>query len=341
MSITMNNIFKNILCLLIAVLLSLTELQFFDDGEIFSVVFLFILAVTAPTIYLYFLPKQDTMIIFIYNIVLIFILDVLGKNVNIKLFLISLFCVCLLFFQSVFTENAKRFKSKQAAYREYCFLLMLFLSVTVLLSFLIYNYILLPNMHDKSELTLLYENSTVEKTIETNQNYFNNSPDKNKGGEGGGGSDEQKPPIDILRLIAMIAIFTVCFIIIYVVYRIVRYKLWLRKTLRSPGNEQVRRMYRYILNSLAVCGFRRKLSETPFEYLALSDMDSFPFLKTEFIFLTNTFMAAFYGSQEVSKAECERCLKLFRTVPKSLINSMGMRGYLFRYLLMFRWKNRY
>lgn len=340
MIINLNNLFKNILCLLIAVLLSLTELQFFDDGEIFSVVFLFILAVTVPTIYLYFLPKQDTVIIFIYNIVLVFVLDVLGKNVNIKLFLISLFCVCLLLFQSVFTENAKRFRSKQAAYRQYCLVLILFLSVTVLLSFLIYKYILLPNMHDKSELSLLYSDSTSEETVEVNQNYFNNSSDKDKGGNGGGGSEEPRPEVNILRLAVLIATFAGCFVILYLLYRIARYKLWLRKTLKSSSNEQVCRLYRYILNSLAACGLSRRLSETPFEYLALSDSDSFPFLKTEFRFLTNTFVAACYGRQDVSKAECDRCLKLFHSVPESLIKSIGIRGYLFRYLLRFSQKIR-
>lgn len=337
MSPALNSLFKNILCLLISVLLSLTELQFFDDAEIFSAVFLFILAVTVPTIYLYFLPKQDTVIIFIYNIVLVFILDLLGKNVNIKLFLLSLFCVCLLLFQSVFTENAKRFKSGHAAYKKYCFVLVLFLSVTVLLSFLIYEYILLPNMHDKAELSLLYANSTAE-TIETNQNLFNSSPDKDKGGAGGGGSEEPKPEIDIWRLMTLIAIFALCFAILYLLYRLARYKLWLRRTLRSPCNEQVCRLYRYILNSLALCGFRRKLSETPFEYLDLSDTEGFPLLKTEFRFLTDTFVAAFYSSREISEGECERCIKLFRSVSKSLMERMGIRGYLFSYLLKFNWK---
>lgn len=338
MSATLNNLFKNILCLFISVLLSFTELQFFEDAEIFSVVSLLILSVTVPTIYLYFLPKQDTVIIFIYNIVLVFILDVLGKNVDIKLFLMSLFCICLLLFQSVFTENSKRFKSKNVAYRKYSLVLITFLSVTVLLSFLIYEYILLPNMHDKSELSLSYANSTTEETIETNQNYFNNSPDKNKGGAGGGGSEKPKPEINILRLVKIIAIFALCLVVLYFLYRFARYKLWLRKTLRMPFNEQVCRFYCYIVNSLASCGFQRKSSNTPFEYLDASDTSEFPLLETEFKFLTNTFVKAFYSNREISKGDCERCLELFKSVSKSLIESMGMKDYLFHYLLKFKWK---
>lgn len=334
MNTALNNIFKNFLCLLIAVLLSLTELQFFQDAEVFSVVFLLILSVTVPTIYLYFLPKQDTVLIFIFNIILVFILDVLGRSVNIKLFLTSLFCVCLLLFQSVFTENAKRFKSKQVSYRTYSLILILFLSAAVMGSYYMYEYILKPNMENKVELSVLYMGGTVDEQVESE--HDNADRDKNKSGGGGGGPEEPKPKINILRLIAWIIACAVISAIIYLAYRLIKHEIWLRRTLRAPNNEKIRRLYIYILNSLALCGFPKESWQTPIEYLDSCDGDDFPFLKTEFRFLTKTFVSAYYSNRQVDEEECHRCIRFFRSVSKCIRESMGAKGYLFHYLLKFK-----
>jgi len=328
MNTAMNNIFKNLLCLMIAVLLSLTELQFFQGAEIFSVIFLLILAVTVPTVYLYFLPKQDTVLIFIFNIILVYILDVLGKTVNVKLLLASLFCVCLLLFQSVFTENAKRFKSKQVPYRAYCLILILFLSAAVMASYSIYEYILKPSMDDK----VLYIGGTAEEQVESEHNNANVNQEKNKDG-GGGGPEEAKPKINVLRLIAWIIACAIVSAILYLLYRLIRYEIWLRRTLRAPNNEKIRRLYIYILNSLALCGFPKDPWQTPIEYLALCNGDDFPFLKTEFRFLTATFISAYYSNRQVNEDECHRCVGFFRSASKYIRQSMGARGYLFGYLL--------
>ena len=186
MSTIANDIFKTVLCLIISVLMTFTEMQFFGNIEIFSPLFLILLSFTVPTIYLYFLPKQDSVLIFIFNIVLVFILDFFGKDVNIGLFLISLFCVVLLFCQSLFTENVRRFKSEKAAYEAYSFVLILFLLVVVVLTFLVYEYILKPNINDKNELSITYEELSPE-SMDKSTSFFQENSDESMGNEGGGG----------------------------------------------------------------------------------------------------------------------------------------------------------
>ena len=238
MSTTANNIFKTVLCLAISVLMTFTEMQFFGNIDIFSPIFLILLSVTVPTIYLYFLPKQDTVLIFIFNIILVFILDFLGKDINIVLFLVSLFCVVLLFCQSLFTENARRFKTENAAYMPYSFILILFLLLVVILTFIVYEYILKPNINDKNELSFMYEELSPESTDESKSSLQENL-DESVGNEGGGGAEE---PRNILLFILMLILALLLLAILYVIYRFARYKLWVRKTMKLPNNEKIRRI---------------------------------------------------------------------------------------------------
>lgn len=330
MSTTLNNLFKNILCLTIAVLLSLTELQFFGNIEIFSLIFLIILSVTVPTIYLYFLPKQDTILIFIYNIVLAFMLELLGKDFNIGLFLISLFCITLLFCQSVFTENARRFMSKEAAYKAYCMILIFFLLLTVVLTFLIYEYILKPNLNNKLELSILFEDVNPEANDQS-QSFFDNNSDENIGDEGGGGAEE--PKISFLNILLLFTALLICFAILYIAYKFIRYRIWLEKTLKSSNNEKVYRIYIYILDSLSLLGMQKKSGETPFEYMALCDYDDFPLSELDFSLLTNAFVSTYYGKKEASAEDCDRFIVFLRSISKKLREKMGTKEYVFKYLI--------
>lgn len=331
MSTIANNLFKSVLCLAISVLLTFTEMQFFGDIDIFSPIFLVLLSVTVPTIYLYFLPKQDTILIFLFNIVLVFILDFLGKDVNIVLFIVSLFCVILLFCQSVFTENARRFKTEKTAYKTYLFILILFLSLTAILTFLVYEYILKPNINDKNELSITYEKLNPEVNDES-MSFFQENSDESVGNEGGGGDAEETENVLVFILMLILALL-VCLGILYLIYRFARYRLWVRKTLKSPNNEKIRRIYTYILNSLALLEIHKKPGETPFEYLESFDYDKFPFSESGFRSLTNVFVSTYYGRHEASDQECERCIDLFHSMSGCVIKTVGRKKYLFNYLL--------
>lgn len=328
MSTTINNIFKTALCLAISVLMTFTEMQFFGDIDIFSPIFFILLIVTVPTVYLYFLPKQDTVLIFIFNIILIFILDFLGRDINISLFLVSLFCVVLLFCQSLFTENARRFKTENASYMAYSLILIIFLILIVMLTFLVYEYILKPTINDKNELSFMYEELSPESTDESTSSIQENS---NEGSGNGGGGDEnpQKTLTIILKLILAFFILT----IVYLLYKFTMYKLWISKTLNLPNNEKIRRIYTYILNSLTLAGVGKKSGETPFEYFKDFDYDKFNFSESGFKILTNTFVATYYGTYEASDAECQVCIDLFYSISKCARKALGMKKYMFNYLL--------
>lgn len=315
-----SNLLRNILCFAIALLLSFTELQFFEDVGVFSAIFAIILLLTLPTVYLYILPKQDTVLIFLYNIILVFILDLLGRNVNIALFLVSLFCVCLLLCQSIFTENAKRFKAEKAPFTAYVLILVAALAVVSAGAYVIYEYIMKPNMNDKFELSLIYEQSQEQNVEKPNAGA----------GEGGGG---QKREIDFLRIIVTGFIIAVCLMLLYVIYRIMKYAVWLMKTKKSPNNELVRRIYAYILDSLGLYGIGKISGATPYEYLAVCSESDLPVSKTEMEFLTGIFVETYYGKKEAEEAECKRCMKFLHTVSGGFKKSLGMRRYLFEYLL--------
>lgn len=314
-----SNFFRNILCFIIALLLSFTELQFFEDAGVFSAIFAIVLVVTLPTVYLYILPKQDTVLIFLYNIILVFILDLLGRNVSIMLFLVSLFCVCLLLCQAIFTENAKRFNAEKVPYLIYVFILVLAMTLVSVGTYLIYEYILKPNMNDKLELSLMYEQ-------EPEQN-FEEPPPAN---EGGGG---QRREIDFLKLFIYAIAFAACFIVLYIIYRMMKYDVWLVKTKKSENNELIRRIYVYILDSLNLYGIEKGLGETPYEYLAQCSKIDLPVSETEMEFLTEVFVETYYGERKAADNERKRCIEFLDSVSASFRNSLGMRRYLFEYLL--------
>lgn len=323
-----NNIYKNILCLTIAVLLSFTEMQFFGEIDIFSPIFLVILGVTVPTIYLYFLPKQDTILIFIYNIVLVFILDLIDMEVNVKLFLISIFFITFLFCQSLFTENARRFKNKKAAHKIYCIILLIFLFIVSFLTFLIYEYILEPNIDDKLELSLMYEEISPEANNQI-QSLFDNSSDENTGGGSGGGDLR----INLLYVFLLILSILSALVVLYILYRFIRYKIWVVRTKKSSENEKIRRVYTYSLNSLALAGFQKKIHETPLEYMKSIDYDNFPFSKCDFIFLTNAFVSSYYGNNLKHQEESVKLMEFFSSISKCIRKKMGIKKYIFNYLM--------
>ncbi len=314
-----SKLFRNILCLVIALLLSFTELQFFEDVGIFSAIFAIILLLTLPTVYLYILPKQDTVLIFLYNIILVFILDLLGRKVNIILFLISLFCICLLLCQAIFSENAKRFKAEKAPFLSYVIILIIAMTLVSVGTYAIYEYILKPNMNDKLELSIMYEQ-------EPEQNY-EKPPDPN---EGGGG---QSNKIDFLRLLMAAIMLAVCLIILYLLYRMIKYGVWFYKTKKSENNESIRRIYVYIIDSLSLYGIEKGRGETPYEYLALCNEKGLPVSIAEMEFLTEIFVETYYGQKKAADKERDRCLEFFGSVAGSLKESLGMRKYLFEYLL--------
>jgi hypothetical protein len=221
--------------------------------------------------------------------------------------------------QAIFTENAKRFNAEKVPYLIYVFILVLAMTLVSVGTYLIYEYILKPNMNDKLELSLMYEQ-------EPEQNFEEPPPST----EGGGG---QRRDIDFLKLFIYAIAFAACFIVLYIVYRIMKYAVWLLKTKKSANNELIRRIYVYILDSLNLYGIKKGLGETPYEYFALCSKIDLPVSETEMEFLTEVFVETYYGERKAADNERKRCIEFLDSVSASFRNSLGMRRYLFEYLL--------
>lgn len=328
-----NNIFKSSLCLLIAILISFMEVQFFSGTSLYSIALVLVLLVTIPIIYLYFLPKHETMIIFLYNIILVYLLDFLGKKVNIKLFLITLFFIILLFSHSLYTANAKKTGLKKPAYLGYILILVVILLIVSLSTLYIYEYILKPNVNDQNQLALVYQNKD-----DSNSNINNmqeEDVDNNAGGSaGGGGGSDIDEPIDFKSLIKWFLIGLLILIITFVLYRIIKYRLWLMKTLKLPKKDQVTIFYKYFLASLSIIGLEKFKEETPYEYMSyISKNDKFPFQEVEFINLTDKFVKCKYGGKDISDNEYDEILQYFYSISKSIRKSLGIKNYFTKYLI--------
>nr|WP_312666969.1 hypothetical protein [Tissierella praeacuta] len=326
----MNNIFKNILCLLIAILVSFMEVQFFSETSVYSIALIVVLGLTIHTIYLYFLPKHETMIIFLYNIILVYLLDFLGKKVDIKLFLVTLFFIVLLFAHSLYTANAQKTKLKNPSYLGYIITLVIILLIVSLFTLYIYEYILKPNVNEHNQLALVYENRN--NSNEEMNNIQEKEVDNNSGGNGGGGGSIDEP-IDIKAIIKWIIIILFILIAAYILYRIIKYRLWLMKTLKLSREEQVIIFYKYFLRALSVLGFEKSRGETPYEYMHICESQDFPFDKYRFGKLTDGFINCKYGGKSIVNGEYEEILEYFYSISKSIRENIGIKDYLTKYLI--------
>lgn len=325
-----NNIFKNLICLLIATLVSLMEVQFFSGTSIYSMAFMIVLAVTVPTIYLYFLPKHETMIIFLYSIILVYLLDFLGKDVNVRLLLVTLFFIVLLFTYSLYTANVKKTKFKKPVYLGYLITLVVILLIVSSVTLYIYEYILKPNVNEQNQLALIYENTTPSN--DDMNNIQKEEADNNSSGNGGGSSSIDEP-INFRYLIKLILIILINLIIIYSLYKFLKYKIWLRNTLKLSKGEQVIIFYGYFLNVLSILGLKKPSGETPYEYMDICKEEEFPFNKDKFKKLTNDFIKCKYGGKEIADDNYDEILKYFYSISKSVRETIGIKNYLIKYLI--------
>lgn len=327
-----NNIFKNLLCLLIAVLVSFMEAQFFSGTSIYSIALIMVLILTVPTIYLYFLPKHETMIIFLYNIILVYLLDFLGKDVDIKLFLVTLFFVVLLFTHSIYTANAEKTKLKKPAYLAYGITLSVILLIVSIVTFNIYEHILKPNVNEQNQLALVYQNrDTSNNDI---SNIQKEEVDNNSGGNGGGGGGSSiDEPIDFKYVLKWILMILLILIIYYVLHRIIKYRLWLRKTLKLPKEQQIIVFYKYFLSSLSILGLKKSRGETPYEYMDICEKEEFPFNRYGFEKLTDNFIKCKYGGKKILDNDYNDILEYFYSISKSIRENIGIKNYLTKYLV--------
>lgn len=319
-----------ILCILGSVLISMLELQFFDESAYKFIIFPVILLATLILVLIYFSSGNNAVFLMLYSIVLTFVLDILKKSVDIKILLLCLCCLGLLYAQSHFQANSERFCTPHPAFGQFFLILFICFSLTASSTFLIYRYVLEPMLSDRESFELLQQ---VEEEVEYPPEAADNkAPEEASDGMSGAGG-AHFPLMWLLYGLAAICAVAIAVLILWVLTAFIRHRLWLRRTLSSSRERQVAELYRYTLRALSVYGCPRQLHETPFEYLSTAQKESFPLPAELFNRLSGAFIYSNFGGKSVSDADYATCLLLFRSISAAFRQRLGLRTYVLRYLI--------
>jgi len=199
-----------------------------------------------------------------------------------------------------------------------------------LFSFLIYEYILKPNVNEQNKLALVYESvdSRQEDISDIKEEEINSS----SGGGGGGGGSKIEEPIDIVRILKYLLILLLLILVIYIICKYLKHRLWLRKTLKLSKKEQVIEFYKYFLRTLLVLGLGIENGQTALEYMEISKNENFPYEGGRFINLSRLFMETKYGNRDIGEDDYEEILNYFYSISRSIRKKFGLRNYIFSYL---------
>ncbi len=304
------------------------EAEFFSDTSIYYPALAVLLVITVPIIYLYFLPKHETMILFLYTIILVYILDLVGKDVNISLFLVTLFSILILFTHSLYTANAIRTGHKKPNFIFYLILLTIIFGVNGLLSLGVYEYVLKPNVNEKNQLYIAFEDKS-----QSNEVLSDSEQDNNSGGGGSGGAVEE--PIDWLNILKYLLLLILLFILLYLVYRFIKYRLWVRKLNKMSYEDQIITIYSYIIMSLGIVGIEKKPSQTAYEfveYLKTIDVEHFPYDLNEFFDVTESFIKVSYSGKTIDEKAYGEVKRFFKDIASSMKSFLGYRKYFTSYI---------
>lgn len=296
------------------------QIQLFEDTSIYNIASVLVFLLTIPTIYLYFIPKHETMILVLYSFVLVFILDFLGKDVNIVLLLATLFSIFLLFTHSLYTANAKRTKMENPDYLTYLILLLVILFLVSLMSFFIYEKILKPNVNEKQQLEIMF----LDKESNESENELEEEDIDSSGGASGGGSSE---PINFIQFFKIILLLFLTILIIWLLYKIIRYINWKYKLSKSSKENQVELIYMYVLNSLCILKMGKQAGETPIEYFKFNSKN-LPINNEGFKLLTNEYIRIKYGNKRLNDKHYNIIMMFFSNIYKDLVKNIGVKRYI-------------
>lgn len=110
-------------------------------------------------------------------------------------------------------------------------------------------------------------------------------------------------------------------------------KRWLKKTLMKPVNQQITDMYHYYLKRFGRMGIKRRIGETPYEF-AENNRNSIQIFRTDasdFGTLTDIFVRAKYGVEEIPEEDHKRYLDFHKMFYKCCMKHLGR----FKYILNF------
>lgn len=333
---------RALLCLLAGGLLSLIELGFFQDAGIISPAFFIVAALTVPTVFSYLRSRESVLVLLSYALILVFLLEGMGRSIAPWHLLACLSVLALLYIQTQLMESARRTERGPSA-TGLAFPAALLCCVLVALStFQVYRLVLAPNLPEGAKFALLTRpaparpSAAPERSVDAPE-----TPAPDSGGaliEGERGEVRSTPlkspakPIRPGALLLAAAFAAACILAGAAALKYLRYRRWLRRTLAAPRQRQIAEFYRYCLCCLDRCGWARQPHETPLEYLEHAQSEGFPFPQAQFGAVTEAFLSSFYGGEEVPPDLYEACLALFQSVPRLVREKKGRRFYYLHYL---------
>lgn len=313
-----------LLFLLVCFFISLLELRFFDHAEVFSLPFALVFAATAAAFSFYYFAKKDTVFFYFYTIALLCALEITNRRPDFRPLLAAMFCMALLFAQSLFHENAGRMKEKRPPAASYFLTLVLVCAVSAAVTYLVFQYGLNRLENERRLYAVVNTQSVAQLQIEQPQDVQEQGK-----GEGGSGKEEkdageEKPParLNLRHLALLLAVLfagILGFFLLRCVWRRFARWLWMRKTLSSPPESMVLRLYPYFLWILECGGYAREPRETPYEYLRRLPETEAPILKEQFARITDLFVSVYYGRRQVSREACRVYLDVCAQIRKSRI----------------------
>lgn len=344
--------FRGLLYLLAGMLISLMELCFFGDAKVNSLVFLFISMVTVPAVFWYFQLEYGVAAPLLYTVFLAFLLEVLGISVDAGVLLACLLVLAVLYMQSRMAAIEARPHVGAPSHGSVLVTVLLCAVLAAGATFGIYQQVLLPVFPEGERVSLLERlGDTPEKASEweaAQSGAKQSSPsapslDRNaalaesaKGTTKAPALEPPASPFPLGRTALIAALAGVCVVVALAALGELRYRLWLRKMLASSPEEQVDAVYRCVTRAMAVCGYSRKPSETPLEYLKKARGDDAPVSTRQLTAVTEGFLRTRYGGQAVSLQCKEECLAAFRALPQQVKHRRGRRFYYLSYLRKMR-----
>lgn len=331
-----------LLCVVSGGLLSLLELRFFE-GAIPTLPLFFVIAVlTIPAVFLYLRSGNSVVFLLLYTVGLVLALEALGLRGDLWIPLTCLFVLTLMYIQMQLMESARQAVGGSPASGQ-AFAAALACGVLAVLStFQIYKTVLVPRLPEEEKFAFT---SYIGQTDQTEPELTAPPPPTNREAPVAGDPGQEPttplaPSADLSGfkwLLQLAVAVTGCILLGAAIFQYLRYRIWRKRTLAAPRQRQIIEFYRYFLRCLAVCGCPRAPDETPLEYLRQAETEGFLFSTEAFSAATGAFLTSFYGGEEVSSEAYASCLALFRSTPRRVIESKGLRFYFLYYLRKMYW----
>jgi len=237
-------------------------------------------------------------------------LEIANRHPDLYSLLAAMFCMALLFGQSLFHENARKMEEKKPAAASYFWILILVFAVSAAFTYLIFQNGL-NRLGEQNRLYVVLNSQPVAGLqVEKPQNNREQEKGTNGSGRQKGGAGTEKPPArwnlkHLAALAALLSLGVLSLFLLRILWRRLARWLWLRKALSLPPEAMVLCLYPYFLWILEREGHGRERQETPYEYLKRMPETGTPILKWQFAEITALFVSVFYGQCTVSKEACK------------------------------------